>query len=375
MRYLMPGLKGLGHEVGQVAWWGLQGGAVNMAGYNIYPRYRGIWGEDMLNGYAHHFKADVVLTLCDIWPLPPNFSMTFEVPWIAWFPVDRRPLGRRTLARAREADYPVVYSKFALQEAREAGLECEYIPHGIDTDTFCPGDKAEARERLDWPADAYIATMVAANKGWPCRKAFCENLTAFKRFKDRHSEAWLYLHTQRTPQRRNQGVMLEELIEHLGIGDCVRFVNQVEQVIGIDDESMACIYRASDVLLAASRGEGFGLPIAEAQACGCPAITTKFSSMPELTVNGACTMPLQLAWTPQSNYWAIPDTEAIHQAMERLYRRDEVTRERDAERGVAFFQDNYDWDVVLDTYWKPFLEHVEQDLAKRTAPVLRMVSA
>ena len=37
---------------------------------------------------------------------------------------------------------------------------------------------------------------------------------------------------------------------------------------------MAGWYRSLDVLSACSYGEGFGLPILEAQACGSPAIVT-----------------------------------------------------------------------------------------------------
>jgi glycosyltransferase involved in cell wall biosynthesis len=42
------------------------------------------------------------------------------------------------------------------------------------------------------------------------------------------------------------------------------------------------LYNAADVLLSPSRGEGFGVPVIEAQAAGCPVIVADFSAQREL---------------------------------------------------------------------------------------------
>jgi glycosyltransferase involved in cell wall biosynthesis len=41
------------------------------------------------------------------------------------------------------------------------------------------------------------------------------------------------------------------------------------------------LYQMAEVMVYPSRFEGFGLPVAEAQASGCPVITSNISSMPE----------------------------------------------------------------------------------------------
>jgi glycosyltransferase involved in cell wall biosynthesis len=52
---------------------------------------------------------------------------------------------------------------------------------------------------------------------------------------------------------------------------------------------MAKIYSAMDVLLNPAMGEGFGITVLEAQACGTPAIVTDFSAMTEVCGGGlAC---------------------------------------------------------------------------------------
>jgi glycosyltransferase involved in cell wall biosynthesis len=47
----------------------------------------------------------------------------------------------------------------------------------------------------------------------------------------------------------------------------------------VPDESLAGVYRSSDVLLFASLAEGFGMPIIEAQACGIPVVTSDLEPM------------------------------------------------------------------------------------------------
>lgn len=49
----------------------------------------------------------------------------------------------------------------------------------------------------------------------------------------------------------------------------------------VTDDELATIYQMADVMVYPSFFEGFGLPVAEAQACGCPVITSFTSSLPE----------------------------------------------------------------------------------------------
>lgn len=50
---------------------------------------------------------------------------------------------------------------------------------------------------------------------------------------------------------------------------------------GIKDAELALLYQMAEVMIYPSLFEGFGLPVAEAQAAGCPVITSDTSSLPE----------------------------------------------------------------------------------------------
>jgi glycosyltransferase involved in cell wall biosynthesis len=55
----------------------------------------------------------------------------------------------------------------------------------------------------------------------------------------------------------------------------------------IPDEDLPSLYSGADAFAFPSLYEGFGLPPLEAMACGCPVITSKLSSMPEVCGDAA----------------------------------------------------------------------------------------
>ena len=55
----------------------------------------------------------------------------------------------------------------------------------------------------------------------------------------------------------------------------------------VGDEELAALYRGARCLVYASLYEGFGIPVAEALACGCPIVTTAGSAMAELAGDDA----------------------------------------------------------------------------------------
>jgi glycosyltransferase involved in cell wall biosynthesis len=65
-------------------------------------------------------------------------------------------------------------------------------------------------------------------------------------------------------------------VQRLGLADSVRFLGHVP----VDD--LVALYSAASVFAYPSLYEGFGLPLLEAMACGCPVVTSNRSSLPEV---------------------------------------------------------------------------------------------
>lgn len=83
-------------------------------------------------------------------------------------------------------------------------------------------------------------------------------------------------------QRRNSGAgELASLARELGVAERVHFTGAVSF------STLLELYSGAVTLLHPSLCEGFGNPVAEAMACGCPVITSNLSAMPEVAGGAA----------------------------------------------------------------------------------------
>lgn len=359
-RHVVEGLQRMGHEVALAPNFGLQGGAIEAGGTRIYPLWREKIGQDVIPYHAKHWDADLVITLYDLWPYDTTFAARLKMPWACWFPQDSYPPCPTVVERAGQADYPIAMSKFGIDSMAEQGVDCYYIPHGVDVAVYAPGGKAAARETLKLPEDKFIVLMVAANQSFPSRKAFPENLSGFARFHKEHPDSLLYLHTTRMPRGQAwEGIEMDRLTHALGIQDAVVFTDEYALALGLPAEAMAEIYNAADVLLSASMGEGFGVPIIEAQSCGIPVITTDCSAMSEITLNGVKVKPLQESWTAINTWQAVPPIAGIEKALNIIYEQPAEDKRKAADAARQKIIQRYSWSVVIEQ-WRVLLEAIER---------------
>ena len=108
---------------------------------------------------------------------------------------------------------------------------------------------------------------------------------------------------------------LETLAEKLGVADRVMFIDRA------DDQDLMALYSGARLMVFPSFCEGFGLPVLEAMACGCPVVTSNVSSLPEVA-GDACEMV-----DPA-------DTDALAAALKRVATDDALRADR-ARRGIA----------------------------------------
>jgi glycosyltransferase involved in cell wall biosynthesis len=115
----------------------------------------------------------------------------------------------------------------------------------------------------------------------------------------------------------------------------IRFLGKVS------DEELSKMYSQAVGLLYPSRFEGFGLPILEASACGCPVLTSNRSSMPEVAGGaGILVDPL--------------NSEEITEAMLKLYTND-IFRNNLIDKGYINLK-RFDWEKTARETVKILIE-------------------
>lgn len=185
---------------------------------------------------------------------------------------------------ARRTRHILTVSEFSKQELMEHWrIPAEKItvtPNGVDA-CFCPPERGQAGSR-EQGAESPTSTPQAPRPTPPYilyvgnlhpRKNLVRLLEAFVLLKKEaglpHAlkivgqKAWLF------------GKIFETVRRH-GLEQAVEFTGYVSQ------EELARLYRHAAVLAYPSLYEGFGLPVLEAMASGCPVVCSATTSLPEV---------------------------------------------------------------------------------------------
>jgi glycosyltransferase involved in cell wall biosynthesis len=302
-------------------------------------------------------QQPLVITLFDCWVFRgAGWDLMERVA--SWVPIDHYPVPPEVAKwLARPQVTPIAMSKFGKDAIERLDLECLYIPHAIDTQIFKPtqmihgteGD-VTARTWMQIPEDAYVISMVSANKGALDRKSFGESFLAASIVMERHPDVWLYLHTE--PSTAMQGLDLRALLTACNVPmERVKFVDSYSYRMGIPKEALAAIYTGTDVLLQPSRGEGFGIPAIEAQASGTPVLVSNATAQAELVGDGWA-VEVQPTWdAPQSAWFFTPIVGSIVDSLEEAY-----ARGPGRSQTAIDFAAQYDADKVYKESWRPALD-------------------
>jgi len=353
-------LTEMGHEITVSSFWGLTGSPTSWNGITILPGFGANYCSPSLLEHAKRIRPDLIITLGDIWVLDPN--IVGQLPIAHWLPSDCRPMSTadRQMVEAAGVFQLIAMSKFGHKRFSDAGFDALYVPHGINLETFSlPQDREEARAQMGLGDNFVIGANMANNDA--IRKALPEVMVAFAKFHNDRPDSLLSLHTC---VHQEGGQDLEFLAEHLGITDVTRVVDQYSYTAGlISDDDMAQWYGAIDVLCSTSFGEGFGLPIIEAQACGVPVITTNTSSMPELNPYGIQVDGLPFWNGVHRGWWTRPDIRGIYNAFHESYeRKDDIDRKQ-----LRDFASKYEVNKVAKDYMAPAIEELGRRMETRGA--------
>ena len=184
--------------------------------------------------------------------------------------ITRRILGRQLhdlhLANAK-SQYRFLSSYSQIPRSRLA-----LLTDAVDCDRFQPGDKTEARRRLDLDERDFVVICVSQARS---EKRIDFLIRAAKRI------------VESNPQRQikflyvgDGGLIddLKKLVAELGLNDVFRFYGRQDNV--------APFYQAADLMVHAAYRESFGLAIVEGMACGLPVVASAAAGPSETILDG-----------------------------------------------------------------------------------------
>lgn len=359
-----------GHKVAISSNYGYEGGyPKDFSGLIHYPRGFETYSNDIVTANAQHWSMmhpqlkPMLITLFDVWVF--KGTMWSEHTVHSWVPIDHSICPPDVLKWLQQPNVrPITMSQHGHKMLAREGVESIYIPHAIEkvfkpTEIFIDerGDHIPGHHLMGMAQDHFVVMMNSANKGTlPNRKSFGEALLAFSIFAQNKPDARMYLHTEDVGAVA--GINLRKLVEALGLEDKVVFADQYALRLGYPKEVLAAMYSAADVLLAPSMGEGFGIPVIEAQACGTPVIVSNATSQPELVGDGWLVAG-QPFWNPTQNAWLhMPSVPSIVDALNSAYDRGKQKSQK-----AMNFAAQYDADKVYQESWRPLISSYLQETA------------
>ena len=351
-REIIPRIAGAGHEVAISCTAGIVRHNTTWRGHKAYGRspYTDM-AEDLVRFHYHDFGADLIITLCCPWKL--HGQVWKDMRTIHLMPVDRTPIGVPDYYLLQDGGgTPAAVSRFGERVMRDAGLDPVYLPHGVDTTFWTPPEDRAKLRRAQGIDHMFVAGINASNTDPGDRKAFFATFAGFARFHEKHPKTLLAVHAAPVAP---DGLDLSAIADHFGIGDAVLFSDLYQLAgPGAPDEALKAWYGTLDVLIQLGN-EGFGLPAAEAMACGTPVLAGTWCTGPELAGTTGWLAKGQQTWN--NGHKAIWHTPLIESVTARLLKaHDQAAGRRHSAR--LFATENLDAGRLFEEHWAPLLKEL-----------------
>ncbi len=289
---------------------------------------------------------------------------------ICYFPIDGMPK-EQWVKNVTTVDYPVVYSEFGKEFAKQAYVECpelDNIPHGVNLNDYgllTPEETKDFREKYFGPlADKFIFTNLNRNQQ---RKDIPRSIQAFVEFRKEVKDAILYLHMAQV----DQGWNLPEVCKAYGldITKDVIFPQNFGPNQGYPRTVVNMLYNCSDCIVSTTLGEGWGLSWIEAMATKTPIIMPGNTSLAEcitedkgyLTKSGADASHYTVL--PHDNEVIRPlvDVDDMVEKMLRVYNNYDEAMQK-AENAYTWVIEELNWQGKIADKWVRIFDKMYEEL-------------
>lgn len=242
---------------------------------------------------------------------------------------------------------------------KELGEDSELVYHGVDTDRFYPvskdrpitlsngkviSSKSEAKVAFGFTTQDFLVLRVDKNSG---RKDYPASWKAIVPFMHRNQNVKAHFHCE--DRKPGSGIDMQAMFSR-DPDTHPRFhmpnPKSFDSFRGWAEEDLVGLYNAADVFITTSRGEGFGLTIGEAMACGLPVVAQNVSAIPEVVGPGGILIdPQREITTPSGKDNWLADVPAFTDALQRLYQSKGLRRDL-GQQGREHVVKSFSWDVA-----------------------------
>jgi glycosyltransferase involved in cell wall biosynthesis len=205
------------------------------------------------------------------------------------------------------------------------------------------------------------------------------------------SGAFTFLHVSSCFPRKAPDVLIEAFCREFTSRDDVRLVvktfsnphNEIEAIVqeacarhpghapieivwcALSVPQMRWLYERSHCLVSPSRGEGFGLPVAEAMLVGCPVVATMHGGQADICSESTCwpvdfrLAPATTHLTEGESYWAEPCLDSLRRQMRCIYGATGAERRAKTLAARDFVQQRFTWRQAAERHWRACEEALE----------------
>jgi len=276
MRDILPFLK-KEYEVAYVALW--YGGYPLEMDMKVYPtkneEMTSVWAPEALQYAIEDFQPDIVFTNQDYFPLK-SIAFVMAHPgkhkWVHYGLFEGNNLDFDAFEPCKWVHQHVFKTEFARKEMQKAIPEIDgpVIYPSLDNSVFYEMDKKSLRKEYNLDKKKVIICVARPQ----LRKNVPVLLEAMKIVIKKIPEAILILastHTTKTQEGKTDGHNVDGFIKLFELEDHVIMPRNKDNK-PLSDEILNMQYNLADVNVLSSFGEGFGLSVTEAGACGVPSV-------------------------------------------------------------------------------------------------------
>ncbi len=326
--------------------------------FHIYPAFS-VQGQDMLGmqrlpQVLAKEKPDVVLLFNDCWVCESYYEQIkkqYEVgnfKLFVYFPVDSHGYLPFLVKWLHEIDGVATYTEFGKEVLRAAKFkgDVKVFPHGVDTQTFFPVDKSDARRQLGLENIKNDFVVLNANRNQP-RKRIDLTIKAFAQFAKGKDDVWLYLHMGSKDVGWDIIPLFErEMRANGNVVDRLILTDKSPRPGNVSETMLNLIYNSADVYMNTSIGEGWSLTNMESSICGVPQVVPNHSACAELWGEGRGLLTSVVDWQTDLGCLierGVVSVQSCADALESLYQNHDLRRQLGGSVREYFLQPQFNW--------------------------------